>query len=287
MFFLIGLDGREYGPFTPEQMLQWITDGRANSFSRVRRDGETTWQALGELPEFADAVRPKAEPGPPPQAPPANPETIAAAYLQQSRPIDIGGAIRRGWELVRDNPGPLIGGSFLVWLLSFGVAAVPLIGWLASLFITGALQGGLYHLFLRRIRGEQVSAGDVFSGFGPSYVNLLLARVVSGLLIIVGVILCIVPGVYLAIGYLFALPLVIDKRMEFWTAMEVSRRVVHKHWWSIFGFGILACLILLLGVLACLIGIIVAAPIVTASMMYLYEDLFSRTAESHSAPPVG
>jgi hypothetical protein len=275
MFYLIGVDGREYGPFTPEQMRQWILDGRANNYSRVRRDGETTWQALGELPEFADATRPRLDTGTPPPAP--TPEAIAAGYLQQPHQIDIEGAIRRGWALVRDHPSPLIGGSILVWLLSFGVALVPAVGWLAGLFLTGALHGGLYHLFIRRIRGEQVGAGDVFGGFGPGYVQLLLTSVVSALLVVCGMILCLVPGVYLLVGYIFALPLVIDKRMEFWTAMEVSRRVVHQHWWQMLLFGLVSCVIILVGVLACGVGVLVAAPVVTASMMYLYEDLFGRT----------
>jgi hypothetical protein len=52
------------------------------------------------------------------------------------------------------------------------------------------------------------------------------------------------PGIYLGVGYVFALPLVIDKKMDFWPAMEVSRRVVHHHWWSTFA------LVIVLGIIA-------------------------------------
>ena len=275
MYYLIGVDGREYGPFTPDQIRQWVVDGRANAYSRIRRDGETTWQALGEIAEFADAMHPKPEPGaPPPAPPPLDAEAIAAGYLARQRTVDIGSAIERGWALVRNNPGPLIGGAVLYMLVSLGVAVVPLVGWLASLLISGTLTGGLYYLFIKRIRGVPAGAGDVFAGFNIAYVNLLLANILSSLLTTVGLILCIVPGIYLAVGYLFALPLVIDKRMEFWTAMEVSRRVVHQHWWPMFGFAIIACLIVCVGILACGIGVIVAVPVAAASLMYLYEDLF-------------
>ena len=54
MFFLIGGDGREYGPFTVEQIRDWVAQGRANAHSRIRRDGETTWQPLKDFAEFAD-----------------------------------------------------------------------------------------------------------------------------------------------------------------------------------------------------------------------------------------
>ena len=38
MYFLIGADGREYGPFTAEQVRDWVAQGRANAHSRLRRD---------------------------------------------------------------------------------------------------------------------------------------------------------------------------------------------------------------------------------------------------------
>ena len=35
-------------------------------------------------------------------------------------------------------------------------------------------------------------------------------------------ILLIIPGVYLMVGYLFASPLVVDRRLDFWPATELS-----------------------------------------------------------------
>jgi len=37
---------------------------------------------------------------------------------------------------------------------------------------------------------------------------------VKWLLTSLGLVLCILPGIYLGVGYVFALPLVIDKKME-------------------------------------------------------------------------
>jgi uncharacterized membrane protein len=105
----------------------------------------------------------------------------------------------------------------------------------------------------------------------------------KSLFISVGFMLCILPGVYLAVGYLFALPLVIDKKMEFWPAMEVSRRVVHHHWWSIFALVIVVSLIVVAGVLACGVGVLVAIPIASASLMYVYEDLFGAEPQPPAA----
>ena len=136
------------------------------------------------------------------------------------------------------------------------------------------LLGGLDYMFLRRIRGEEAQIGDVFAGFNLAFVNLTMAGLVKWLLTTIGLCLCIVPGIYLAVGYVFALPLAIDRKLEFWTAMEVSRRVVHEHWWSVFALVIVVMLVALAGFLLCGIGALISIPVATATLMYAYEDLF-------------
>jgi hypothetical protein len=274
MYFLIGGDGREYGPFTPEQIREWVAQGRANAHSRIRRDGDATWQALRDIAEFSDAV---STPPPPPGGapPPLSAETIAARYLEQATPIDIASCLSRGWTLVRDNPGLTIGSTLLMIVVSFGLSALPVVGLLAF-FINPVLLGGLSYLFTRRIRGENPQVGDAFNGFTVAFLQLGLGGLVSLLLICVGLVLCVLPGIYLAIGYTFALPLIIDKKYDFWTAMEVSRRVVQRQWWTIFGLALVLFLLNVIGVLACLVGCIVTAPLTVAAIQYAYEDVFGR-----------
>jgi uncharacterized protein DUF4339 len=275
MYYLIGADSREYGPFTAEQIGDWVAQGRANAHSRIRRESETTWQALKDLPEFANlGVRPALSDGAPP--PQLTPEAVAAEYLRRNVVVDIGNCISRGWSLVRDNLGLLVGATALVWLVAFGIAMVPILGAIAGIFINPVLMGGLFLLFLRRIRGESPTVGDAFAGFNIALLHLGLAGLVSSLLIGLGVLLCVIPGIYLAVGYAFVLPLVIEKKLDFWTAMETSRRVVHQQWFTIFGLAIVAVLICVAGILACIVGLLVAAPVAIASMMYAYDDIFGR-----------
>ena len=198
------------------------------------------------------------------------PETIAAEYLRRGAVVDIGRAISRGWELVRDNMGVLVGATVLGWLITVGLAFVPVVGWAVGI----VLLGGLDYLFIRRIRGEAVQIGDVFEGFNLAFLHLTLAGLVKWLLTSLGFLLCILPGIYLGVGYVFALPLVIDKKMEFGPAMEVSRQVVHRHWWSIFALVIVSGLIACAGFLVCGVGALVTVPVATASLMCAYEDLF-------------
>ena len=196
-------------------------------------------------------------------------ETIEQ-YVQRRATVDISSALSRGWALVRDNMAVLVGATVLGWLVTVGLAFVPVLGWVVGF----VLLGGLDYLFLRRMRGETVQIGDVFAGFNLAFLNLVMCGLVKVLLVCLGLIACILPGIYLGVGYVFALPLVIDKKMDFWPAMELSRQVVHRHWWSIFALVIVLALVAFAGFLVCGIGEVITIPLASAAFLYVYEDLF-------------
>ncbi len=78
---------------------------------------------------------------------------------------------------------------------------------------------------------------------------------------------------------MFTIPLVIDKRMGFWEAMELSRKVVTKHWWKVFGLVIVLGLLGLAGLLVCIVGVFVACAIGQIAILYAYEDIFHARPE--------
>jgi uncharacterized membrane protein len=205
------------------------------------------------------------------------PETIAAAYLSRHATVDIGSALSRGWALLKDHMGVLVGASLLAWIVS----GVPIIGWLLGFVLLGSLD----YMILRRLRGHEVQLGNVFDGFSTDFLNLVMAGIVKSALIFVGFLVCILPGIYLGVSYIFALPLVIDKKMEFWPAMEVSRRVVHEHWWSMFALAIVLALVACAGVFLCVIGLAITIPLASVSLMYVYEDLFGAIPPSATSTP--
>jgi len=52
-YTIIGGDGQQYGPVTPDQLRQWVNEGRVDAATRVQVAGVTDWKPLGELAEFA------------------------------------------------------------------------------------------------------------------------------------------------------------------------------------------------------------------------------------------
>jgi len=69
MYFIIGGDGKEYGPVSLDELRRWLAEGRANGQTKARTAGATDWQPLNSLPEFAGlcapppVLRPHAAPG--------------------------------------------------------------------------------------------------------------------------------------------------------------------------------------------------------------------------------
>jgi hypothetical protein len=69
--------------------------------------------------------------------------------------------------------------------------------------------------------------------------------------------------------------------------MELSRKVVTKHWWQCFGLFLLAGLVGLLGLLGCVVGIFFTLPIAAGATVYAYLDIFGAKPAINDllAPP--
>jgi uncharacterized membrane protein len=208
----------------------------------------------------------------------------------------------------------LVYALILVGLALVGmIPIVGALGTIVQIIVGGPLMGGFYWVFIQRARGLPAAVGDLFAGFSRAFGHLILVQMVSGLLVFVGMlpgfaltaigavmmgvakrgshsmapigipllaigVLLLVAGfcvaIYLTICWAFALPLVVDKRMGFWDAMKLSRGMVRKHWWGVFGFMFVMGLISSAGIIACGVGMLFTAPLAFAAIVYLYEDIF-------------
>jgi len=74
-YHFIGGDGKTYGPYSPEQMRQFIAENRVNVHSQVSADGGA-WQPTGLFPELAGGGAPPVPGMPQPMT--ANPAAAEA-----------------------------------------------------------------------------------------------------------------------------------------------------------------------------------------------------------------
>lgn len=283
MFTIIGGDGKEYGPVTLEQVKNWIADGRANLDTQAKRTGDKQWRRLGSFSEISGEPDTPPPPAPTvatieeaheqPQPELIDPKAYADDLIARAGPLDISGCFERAWALLKANFWRLVGTTTTTVVIILVINAIPVVSIFASMLLTGIFYGGLYAYYLKLIRGQPAEFGDIFDGFNLAFVPLMLATLVSQLLTTLGILLLILPGIYLAVAYAFTYMLVIDKKLEFWAAMEVSRRVITAQWWRLFGLMLLGILILMLGVVGLVVGVFIAMPIYMGALLYAYEDL--------------
>jgi hypothetical protein len=261
MYRVLGGDRKEYGPVSLEEVRQWLAEGRLNGQSLVKPEGTADWRPLVTFPELTQTTTPPATTPPVIAVGQAQRSDYLASQILSGEPqLDVGRCLARSAALLRDNFGLLATATALVWLISLS-AFIPLLGLLYLIF-AGVLNGGLYLVFLKRIRGEPASLGDTFSGFSNNFGQLALAGFVSLLLGELGILFCVLPGIYLMVAWILSVPLVTDKRLEFWSAMELSRKVVTRVWFPMFGLLLVAFApVLLTGIVVWVKGMAMAVDI--------------------------
>ncbi len=274
MYKIIGADGKAYGPVSAEQVRQWVAAGRADGQTLAQTPGQTEWRRLSELPEFADALAgPAAGQLPPKVEVPAS--DFEKEVLAREVSLDIGSCLSRGWTLVASRFWLTVGTLTVAFLLQIVVESIPLLGWIAGTLLAMVLWGGVDWLYLKTLRGQPASFGDTFAGFSRAFVPLMLYSVITMTVVPMGLLLCIAPGLYLmAIWMMFPALLIMDKGMDFWPAMELSRKMVHKHFGPVFGLLLVCFVIGFGGVLLCVVGVFVTLAITSAAMVVAYEELF-------------
>lgn len=174
------------------------------------------------------------------------------------------------WSLVTADLGSYI----LLSLIFFVLGSVP--------FLQGALIAGFHIYTMKKVMGRRAEIGDFFKGFN-FFVPTLIASLLIGLFTFLGTIALIIPGLVIAAMYKFTYLFIIDKRMDFWPAMQASHAVVRNDYFGFTMFVILAFLVNLLGLLCLVVGLFVTIPMTFAAITIAYRELVGfeqRTIET-------
>lgn len=313
-FKIVGGDGKEYGPIDLATIQQWAHEGRVAGQTQVWDSRTGQWQPAAQIAELAAVFN--APPSAPAATPvgPAPGVELADQILQRDYTVVFSDWLTQGWEFFKANMGFALGACWIVFGLSLGaslIGMIPCFGAVVqlafNLVVQPVLIGGVWYVLLQRRRSQSATVGGVFDGFKLFFaqsilVNLIMGLiilatvipgaivagiggvalksqgVIGGLLLAVGVLLALVPVFYLSVCYAFAMPLVVDRRMQFWPALETSRRVVARHWFAIFAYSFVVGLLSLLGLLACIVGVIFTLPMCFCMFVVAYDNIFGRPA---------
>jgi len=141
-----------------------------------------------------------------------------------------------------------------------------------SLFIINPVSVGAGYAFLRAARNDPLDIRDMFAGFSV-YINAVLVLFLYGLLVGIGLIFLIIPGIFFACKFIFAPYIVVDKHMNVIEALQESWDMTKGHAFKVFIIGLFSIPIGMIGFMCLIIGVIPAAMWIEMTFASLYHAI--------------
>jgi hypothetical protein len=136
-----------------------------------------------------------------------------------------------------------------LWVYLTGTGLVVVLAAVGSLIATGACFKAVADAYLQEAPQWKTSLRFAIRHF----LSILWLTVLGALAVFLGFILCVVPGIWLAICFAVAIPALLTEGVRGGGALGRSKRLVQGRWWPTFA------VILVGGILAGLVGWVVAA----------------------------
>ena len=222
--------------------------------------------------------------------------------------------IKEGWALIKDQ----------YWLF-FGLTVVGLlIGGIVPIVLLGPMMVGIFLCLQRRQRNEPVEFATLFKGFDQFVPGLIVAVLkvlpifvllipyyifvfammatmprggdpssdesrrfmlsffgVEMVFFVVIMIVSISPEIF----FMFAFPLVADRKMSGLDAVKLSFRAGKANFGGVLALILLNGLFAMLGVLCCIVGVYFYLPIAFAAQAVAYRRVFPEIALPSNSPP--
>lgn len=193
--------------------------------------------------------------------------------FQQFPEFSIQESIKKGWEMFKAQPLNSLAFTMLIFSMQ-GIATIYLRDYslLMSILISPPLTAGFFLVGNRISRGVDVQFSNFFDGFS-FWGIVIVTSLVSGILTFFGILALILPGIYLAVAFTFAIPFALFSGTDFWTSLELSRKLITRNWWKFFGFVIVLALFNIAGFLCFFVGMLVTIPVSYFAIYAVFEEL--------------
>lgn len=218
--------------------------------------------------------------------------------------------LKAGWATIKDRYWLFLGITLVALLIG---GAVPIV-------LIGPMMCGLYLCLFAQMRNEPVQFDLMFKGFDHFVPGLVAAAIQT-----VPVLICVLAGdaVFIAFTFatvpqgrhsegppvvffvgliifvlfaaivslivhslfLFAYPLIVDRKLSGWEAIKTSYHASVKNLGGVVGLVLLNGLLGVAGVLCCYVGVFFVMPVTFAAYAAAYRQVFPEIPSGLSPPP--
>lgn len=163
--------------------------------------------------------------------------------------------------------------------LSFLDITLIIISVLLTIYVTIAL----YRYVKKIVDDEDVDFKELINSsakvYGMFFVKNLLLYLAVGL----GLMLCVLPGIYLAVRLAFVSYIAANEpELSVSETFSKSMNLTKGRFWQLLGYGIVACIIVLAGLLLCCVGVLFTEPLAYVFMGVVYKELVQENLAPES-----
>jgi uncharacterized membrane protein len=155
----------------------------------------------------------------------------------------------------------------------FGVASdiVVIVGYVVLFIVGFAIQSAYTSGLLDIANGQQVTVGSFFKPRNLG--NFIVAGLILAILVGIGTILCVIPGVIVAFFTIWTIYALLDRNLSPVDAIKASVEMTRANVLNTFLAWLISSVIISIGAVVCYVGLLVAAPLGSLFLVYSYRRL--------------
>lgn len=150
-----------------------------------------------------------------------------------------------------------------------------------GVFIKPVFDFGAKLIMVHTNRGEPVDVREIVTGFDARnlYIDIILTNIMIVVMMLLGFICLVLPGIYIACRVVLAPYLVIDKGLAPKQAVKASWELMRDFWPSVILLGITAFFMMVGGLILLIVGIFPAVAWIKAMLAAFYQQVIDVHSE--------
>ena len=133
---------------------------------------------------------------------------------------------------------------------------------------------------LKQVRKEKASILSSLEGLSwKEFLRYVLVAIVSSIVILIGLIALVIPGIIISLMWSLAPYLVLDQKSGIIESLKRSYHITRGHKWDILALVMIVLIINLLGLLALVVGLFVTIPVSYLAFARMYDLLLTQAKE--------
>jgi len=208
----------------------------------------------------------------------------------ENQELSIGSLLHFAWNTWKSKMGffivfflaffliPIFMHCFAHYVMHLGYKGLSVFLIIAQWFVSIVFIMGAIKVCLKCVDNEEPSFNDLYQST-PLFLKYFFGHVLYGLVVTIGFLLLVIPGIYWGMKYFLIPYYIIDKRVGPLEAFVLSGKATIGAKWNLFGLVLVLVFINLLGALALGVGLLITTPLTLLCYTAAYRKLESRMVE--------